>query len=120
MLTGVELNEIALTNKLSVERPDGFVGLALIQHKIEAVGRWPLGLLDAYIVAMPTSSSTHIECTPCCRSDLGVCKLGQPQYWFYSWVLPVSVQCWYKCPLCIPGTLKLVTSKNCSVRNICR
>ena len=75
ILTGEELYEVAMAKKSTAGGLDGwalneskalslswFVGLALVLWQIEAAGRWPQGLLDAYIAMIPKAEgdSTHL------------------------------------------------------------
>ena len=66
ILTEQELDEVAMAKKSTAGGLDGwawnevkalspswFVGLALVLRQIEAAGRWPQGLLDAYIAMIP-------------------------------------------------------------------
>ena len=74
-----------------------FFGLASVLRQIEAAGRWPQGLLDAYIAMIPKAEgdSTPLGQRPLCvflvvyRLWASV-RLAHLQEWFYSWV-PDSV-----------------------------
>ena len=66
ILTGGELYEVAMAKKSTAGGLGGwawneikalslswFVGLALVLRQIEGAGKWPQGLLDAYIAMIP-------------------------------------------------------------------
>ena len=71
--------------------------LARILTKVEDIGVWPDGLLDAYIAMIP---KTDGDATPLGQRPLSVlpvvyriwasARMGQLEDWFWSWV-PVSV-----------------------------
>ena len=69
ILAGEELYEVAMAKKSTAGVLDGwawneiralslswFVGLALVLRQSEATGRWPQGLLDAYIAMIPKAA----------------------------------------------------------------
>ena len=73
ILTGEELHEVAMAKKSTAGGFDGwawneikalslswFVGLALVLRQIEAAGRWPQNLLDAYIAMIPKAEGDSI------------------------------------------------------------
>ena len=74
-----------------------FVGLASVLRQIEAAGRWPQGLLDAYIAMIPKAEgdSTSLGQRPSCVLPVvyrlwASVRLARIQDWFHSWV-PDSV-----------------------------
>ena len=77
--------------------PVSWCGLARILSKVEDVGVWPDGLLDAYIAMIP---KTDGDATPLGHRQLSVlpivhrvwasARMGQLEDWFKSWV-PDSV-----------------------------
>ena len=110
ILTGEELCEVAMAKKSTAGGLDGwawneikalslswFVGLALVLRQIEAAGRWPQGLLDAYIAMIPKAEgdSTPLGQRPLCVLPVvyrlwASVRLAHLKEWFYSWV-PDSV-----------------------------
>ena len=110
ILTGEELYEVAMAKKSTAAGLDGwawnetkalslswFVGLAFVLRQIEAAGRWPQGLLDAYIAMIPKAEgdSTPLGQRPSCVLPVvyrlwASVRLAHLQEWFYSWV-PDSV-----------------------------
>ena len=70
-----------------------FDGLASILSKVEDIGVWPDGLLDAYIAMIP---KTDGDATPLGQRPLSVlpvvfrvwaaARMGQLEEWFLSWV----------------------------------
>ena len=98
-----------------------FDELARILTKIEEVGGWPQGLLDAYIAMIP---KTDGDATPLGQRPLCVlpvvyrtwasARVGQVQDWFRSWVRESvfragsgrsSVEAWYTSALDIEEVL---------------
>ena len=88
ILTGEELYEAAMAKKSTAGGLDGwawneikalslswFVGLALVPRQVEAAGRWPQGLFDAYIAMIPKAEgdSTPLDSAPyvSCRLSIG-------------------------------------------------
>ena len=64
--------------------------LARILTKVEDLGVWPVGLLDAYITMIP---KTVGDATPLGQRPLSIwasARMGQLEEWFRSWV-PDSV-----------------------------
>ena len=47
--------------------------LARILSKVEDLGVWPDGLLDAYIAMITKTGPASTECSPCHLSCLGFC-----------------------------------------------
>ena len=107
---GRRLYEAAMAKKSTAAGLDGwawneikalslswFVGLALVLPQIEAAGKWPQGLLDAYIAMIPKAEG---DGTPLGQRTLCVLpvvyrlwasvRLAHLQDWFYSW-MPDSV-----------------------------
>ena len=96
ILIGEELYEVAMAKKSTAGGLDGwawneikalslswFVELALVLRQIEAAGRWPQGLLDAYIAMIPKAEgdSTHpwtasFMCLAGCLSAVGLGSSG--------------------------------------------
>ena len=77
-----------------------FVGLALVLRQIEAAGRWPQGLLDAYIAMIPEAEgdSTSLGQRPSCVLPVvyrlwASIRPARIQDWFHSWVHS-SVDAW--------------------------
>ena len=106
ILTGEELYEVAMAKKSTAGGLDGwawneiktlsltwFVGLALVLRQIETAGRWPQGLLDAYIAMIPKAEG---DGTPLGQRSLCVLpvvyrlwasvRLAHLKEWFHSWV----------------------------------
>ena len=104
ILAGEELYEVAMAKKSNAGDLDGwawneikalslswFVGLALVLRHIEAAGRWPQGLLDAYIAMIPKAEG---DSTPLGQRPLSVLpvvyrlwasvRLAHLRDWFYS------------------------------------
>ena len=88
-------------------------GLARILSKVEDVGVWPDGLLDAYIAMIP---KTDGDATPLGQRPLSVLPIvmGQLEDWFKSWVPDSvfsasggrgSVEAWYTSALDIEDVL---------------
>ena len=110
ILTGEELYEVAMAKKSTAEGLDcwawkeiealsisRFVGLAFVLRQIEAVGRWPQGLLDAYIAMIPKAEGdiTLLGQRPLCVLPVvyrlwASVRLAHLKEWFCSWV-PDSV-----------------------------
>ena len=110
ILTGEELYEVAMAKKSTAGGLDGwawneikalslpwFVGLALVLRQIEAAGRWPQGLLDAYIamISKAEGDSTPLGQRPLCVLPVvyrlwASVRLAHRKEWFFSWV-PDSV-----------------------------
>ena len=110
ILTGVDLYEVAMAKKSTAGGLDGwawneikalslswFVGLALVLRQIEAAGKWPQGLLDAYIAMIPKAEgdSTPLGQRPLCVLPVvyrlwASVRLAHLKDWFCSWV-PDSV-----------------------------
>ena len=110
ILTGEDLYEAAMAKKSTAGGLDGwawneikalslswFVGLALVLRQIEAAGRWPQGLLDAYIAMIPKAEgdSTPLGQRPSCVLPVvyrlwASVRLAHLKDWFSSWV-PDSV-----------------------------
>ena len=110
ILTCEELYEAAMAKKSTAGGLDGwawneikafslswFVGLALVLRQIEAAGRWPQGLLDAYIAMIPKAEgdSTPLGQHPLCVLPVvyrlwASVRLAHLKEWFFSWV-PDSV-----------------------------
>ena len=109
-LTGQMLADVVLHKGVSAGSLDGWVWrelkalpvswfdeLARILTKVEDLGVWPDGLLDAYITMIP---KTDGDATPLGQRPLGVlpvvyriwaaARMGQLEGWFKSWV-PDSV-----------------------------
>ena len=92
ILTGEELYEVAMAKKSTAGGLDGwawneikalssswFVGLALVPRQIEAAGRWPQGLLDAFFAMIPKADgdstlpwTASFMCLAGCLSALGL------------------------------------------------
>ena len=98
-----------------------FDGLARILTKVEDLGMWPDGLLDAYITMIPKSDG---DATPLGQRPLTVLpvvyriwastRMGQLDDWFRSWVPDTvksagggrgSVEAWYTSALDIEEVL---------------
>ena len=133
-LTGQMLADIVTRKSATVGSLDGwgwrelkvlpvawYDELARILTKVEAVGVWPDGLLDAYIAMIP---KTDGDATPLGQRPLSVlpviyriwasASMGQLQGWFQSWVPePVfsagggrgSVEAWFSFSLDIEEVL---------------
>ena len=91
ILTGEELYGAAIAKKSTA------AGLALVLRQIEAAGRWPQGLLDAYIAMSPKAKgdSTPLGQCPFCVLPVvyrlwASVRLAHLKEWFCSWV-PDSV-----------------------------
>ena len=74
-----------------------FDSLASRLSKVEEIGVWPDGLLDAYIAMIPKTDGDAtplgqrpLSVSSCRLSYLGLCSYGQLDGWFRSWV-PDSV-----------------------------
>ena len=75
-----------------------FVGLALVLRQVGAAGRWPQGLLDAYIAMIPLklkAIAPPLGQRPLCVLPVvyrlwASVRLAHLKEWFYSWV-PDSV-----------------------------
>ena len=89
-----------------------FDGLARILTKVEDIGVWPDGLLDAYIAMIPFSPWP--EASLCFRSFIVSGRMGQLEGWFRSWVLDSvfsagvvvgSVEAWFSSSLDIEEVL---------------
>ena len=79
----------------SAPPPPPPVGLALVLRQIEAAGRWPQGLLDAYIAMIPKAEGDSIGQRPLCVLAVvyrlwASVRLAHLKDWFSSWV-PDSV-----------------------------
>ena len=85
ILTGEDIYEAAMAKKSTASGLDGwawnevkalslswFVGLALVLRQIETVGRWPQGLLDAYIVMILKAEG---DSTPLVNVLYAFCRL---------------------------------------------
>ena len=96
-------------------------GLARVLTKVEGIGVWPDGLLDAYIAMIPTTDG---DATPLGQRPLSVlpivyriwasARMGQLEGWFKSWVPDSvcsagggrgSVEAWYTSSLDIDEVL---------------
>ena len=105
-------------------------GLARILTKVEDVGVWPDGLLDAYIAMIP---KTDGDATPLGQRPLNVlavvcriwasARMGQLEDWFRSWVPDSvfsagggrgSVEAWYATALDIEEVLTWSRRFSCS------
>ena len=106
ILTGEDLYEAAMAKKSTAGGLDGwawnkvkalslswFVGLALVLRQIETAGRWPQGLLDAYIamILKAEGDSTSLGQRPLCVLSVvyrlwASVRLAHLKDWFSSWV----------------------------------
>ena len=77
-----------------------FDGSARILAKVEEVGVWPEGLLDAYIAMIPEVGGDATPLSPLCVLPVvyrvwASARMVQLDSWFKSWV-PLSMQCWVR------------------------
>ena len=125
MLFDAKVQLLAVLRELKVLLVAWFDGLASILSKVEEIGVWPDGLLDAYIAMIPKTDggATHLGQRP--LRVLGVvyriwasARMVQLEDWFRSWVPDSvcsagggrgSVEAWYATALDIEEVLLTVT-----------
>ena len=72
-----------------------FDELARILTKVEDLGLWPDGLLDAYITMIPTPLGQRpLSVFPVVYRIWASARMGQLDGWFKSWVPDSVYQCW--------------------------